>query len=411
MYLDVIGIGAINYDYIFFCKKLEYRNRSMPEFGQEYLSSSVRETLEDEIDTMLFTTPHDIQFCGSAYFAIKTVNAIYPELKTSYVGVCGNPTRRERKAGFTGNIEDEFKFLYNKDWLFYDDGPPGIALIRLFKGTRNWIDINAGVNNNLVQHIERKKQELGQNAFVDFLANTKWIHISSLADFNQFQYLISEVEKAKEINPWLKVSFDPGYEYTKKYRLQLREAFKISDYIFLNKNEVDNLTGNSSLKGENQFSILSSILNKDNNGKNVIVIKGKNHHQIINYLEGVPYTKTFWHSLLKPYQIHNDTGAGDAFAGGLIAALLSNDMLVQEEAAIHLGAVAASARMKAKAEPFECIHRATNKFLRIKQKNEQLNFYQRLRLEIDNKKSVFVGIITAIITGLISSFLWEIIIK
>lgn len=39
MYLDVIGIGAINYDYIFFCKKLEYRNRSMPEFGQEYLSS------------------------------------------------------------------------------------------------------------------------------------------------------------------------------------------------------------------------------------------------------------------------------------------------------------------------------------------------------------------------------------
>jgi len=39
-YLDIIGIGAINYDYIFFCKELEYKNRMLPEFGQEYLNST-----------------------------------------------------------------------------------------------------------------------------------------------------------------------------------------------------------------------------------------------------------------------------------------------------------------------------------------------------------------------------------
>ena len=254
MQLDVIGIGAINFDYIFYCKKLEYKNRLKPEFGQEYLTASVRETLEDEIDTLMFTTPHDVQFCGSAYFAIKTINAIYPDLKTSYVGVCGKPTLREKKAGFSGNAKDEFEFLYNKDWLFFDDGPPGIALIRLFRGTRNWIDINAGVNNNLVKYIKLQKEKLGKDSFVDFLASSKWVHISSLADFAQFQYLVSEIAKAKEKNPWMKVSFDPGYEYTKKYRLQLMDAFKISDYIFLNQNEVDNLTGNSSLKGENKYS-------------------------------------------------------------------------------------------------------------------------------------------------------------
>ena len=37
-YLDIIGIGAINYDYIFFCKESEYKNRMLPEFGQEYLN-------------------------------------------------------------------------------------------------------------------------------------------------------------------------------------------------------------------------------------------------------------------------------------------------------------------------------------------------------------------------------------
>lgn len=90
--LDLIGIGALNFDYMFYCKKLEYKNRALPEFGQEYLSSSVREALEDEIDALMYTTPHDIQFCGSAYFALKTATAININLKTSYVGGCGKPT-------------------------------------------------------------------------------------------------------------------------------------------------------------------------------------------------------------------------------------------------------------------------------------------------------------------------------
>lgn len=138
-------------------------------------------------------------------------------------------------------------------------------------------------------------------------------------------------------------------------------------------------------------------------------IKNKNHHQLIHYIDGVVYTKRFWHSVLKPYQIHNDTGAGDAFAGGLIAGILSKDMLSKQEAAIRLGAIAASARMRTKTEPFERIHNATSRFLREKQRNEQLNLYQKVRLEMEAKQSVFIGILTAIITGVISSYIWEII--
>ena len=113
--LDIIGIGAINFDYIFFCKEEKENN----------------------------------QICGSSYFALKTAHAIFPEMKLSYVGVCGMPTKRELEMGFDTNIKDEFSFLHNTDWLFYDDGKPGIALVRTIKGTRNHVNIDPGVNNKL----------------------------------------------------------------------------------------------------------------------------------------------------------------------------------------------------------------------------------------------------------------------
>lgn len=406
-YLDVIGIGAVNYDYIFYCKKSEYRNRSMPEFGQEYLALTDREVLEDEIDTLLYSAHYDIQLGGSSFLAIKTINSICPELKISYVGVCGNPTTRELKAGFSGSVDDNFSFLSSKDWLFYDNSCPGIALVRLCHGTRNWIDISTGANNRLQELIDEKKKVNGENAFVEFLSRSKWIHLSSLANFSHFLYIVNEVEKAKEINPWLKISFDPGYEYTKLHRLQLKKIFGMSDYIFLNENEIDNLVGNSSLSKENKYKALSTLFSTQMNHTNFIVIKSKKCHQVVNFINGVPYSRTFWHNVFRPYQIHNDTGAGDAFAGGIIAGLLSNDLLAHQRSAIQLGAIVAAARMRAKSDPFKHIQIVAEKYSKKFQKNRQINLHQRIRQQIDDKMPFIVGIIIAIITGLLSSFLWE----
>ncbi len=205
-YLDIIGIGAINFDYIFFCKELEYKNRRLPEFGQEYLNGS-REAIYEDINKLIYTTEHTHQLCGSAFFAIKTAHAIFPELKLSYVGVCGKPTKRELDAGFSADIKEEFSFLDNTDWLFFDEGDPGIALVRVVKGTRNWIDINTGVNSKLQQYIQNKEKQDGID-LAEFLSKSKWIHLSSLADFDQFAFLVHKVKKAKEKNPLLRVSLN-----------------------------------------------------------------------------------------------------------------------------------------------------------------------------------------------------------
>lgn len=161
----------------------------MPEFGQEYLNSS-RGSIYDDINKLMYTTEHTIQICGSAFYALKTVHSIDSKLMLSYVGVCGKPSKKELDVGFTTNIKEEFSFLYNTDWLFFDEGAPGLSLVRLENGTRNWVDINPGANSRLKEYIINKEKQEGDKSFIEFLSKSKWIHISSLSDFEQFQFIV-----------------------------------------------------------------------------------------------------------------------------------------------------------------------------------------------------------------------------
>lgn len=349
--LDIIGIGAINFDYIFFCKEEKENNQNCSEIGQENLNNS-REMIYENIDRLKQNTEHTHQICGSSYFALKTAHAIFPEMKLSYVGVCGMPTKRELEMGFDTNIKDEFSFLHNTDWLFYDDGKPGIALVRTIKGTRNHVNIDPGVNNKLKEYIVSKEKQEGKGKFIEFLSKSRWIHISSLSDFEQFMYLIHKVEEAKKINPLLKVSMDPGYEYTKKYKADLKEIMNIADYIFLNKIEADNLMEDEVIKEDDKYEGLSLLFEEYKlSDKQLIIIKNQAKHSLVSFQNNQFIISDFWHKKLKDKEIKNDTGAGDAFAGGFISSMLSRQLL-SYPLSIEMGTISAIARMKSYADPF-----------------------------------------------------------
>ena len=403
--LDVIGIGALNYDCMFHCPKASHQAEK-PEEGEEDFSSYSRDLITDEIMRLLHTTPYDYQFGGSSFFALKTIHAITPELKTSFVGVYSNPTSCEKSVGFQASIEDEFSFLTNREWLFYSDAAPGIALVRLNKGLRNSIKIDTGCNDLLVSLIKEKEKQHTESQFAHFLADAKWIHISSLADFNQFLFIVEKIKEAKQINPYLKASIDPGYEYTKKHRLQLKKILGLFDYIFLNENELNNLVGDSNLSDIEMYNELKSYLSPELIS-NVIMLKSKRRNRIIHFINGVAYSKSIWHDVLSTFKIYNDTGAGDAFAGGVIASMLSKDLFIQQSIAIKIGATAASARMTAKKNPFENIKIATQKEILSIVKNEEINNRQRILLTLNKWLPRIIELIVAILTGLLSSAIWE----
>lgn len=82
--------------------------------------------------------------------------------------------------------------------------------MKLYRRQRQFISILTGANNSLLNCIQKK----GEYEFINFLASAKWIHITSLKDTSQFISIIEYVHQAQIINPHLKISFDPGYDYT-----------------------------------------------------------------------------------------------------------------------------------------------------------------------------------------------------
>lgn len=218
-YVDVIGIGAINYDYMFHCKKTDNINVS-PDSGREDIGRPENE-VENEIVELYRSGKEPVtQIGGSAFLALKAIHAIDKTLSISYVSVCGQLNDFDKRYGNISNIKSELAFIDNQDWLFYtDDTTPtekryiGKSVVRLHKHVRDNIKISNGANDLLLDCIEKKEKEDG-TPLVDFLAQAKWIHISSLSTFEQFEKIMSYVFKAKEKNRFLRISIDPGFQYT-----------------------------------------------------------------------------------------------------------------------------------------------------------------------------------------------------
>lgn len=345
--LDVICLGAINYDYMFHCTAEDIE---LDQDGDENLGNTIGE-VEADIDELLqkrraYTT----QIGGSAFITLKVVKHILPQLKVAYVGVCGEPSSFEHRFGKSNNIEAELSHLDDREWLFTTkerfDTPNnrtvGKSVVRLYNHTRNCIKISACSNNTLRERIEEK--EAAGDSFVEYLTKAKWIHFSSLADFYQFEANMKAAIEAKKRNPNLKISLDPGFEFTSKRREELRPLVQYVDYIFLNKAEKNNVGMNKESARELYQNLCDYFAGVNPNPAITLIVKYDDRHEVINFEDKKAKIQTIRHTKLYNYQLNNDTGAGDSFAGGFIAGMM-DERVEGIEGAVQIGVLAAKGRM------------------------------------------------------------------
>lgn len=412
-FIDVIGIGAINYDYMFPCKKT-FSNDPTPDNGEENIGVP-NETVEEEINELLSTGKryYSTQIGGSALLALKAIHAIDKSLSIGFVGVCGQTSEFDKRHGKNLNLRSELSFINNQDWLFYtDETAPidkryiGKAAVKLNKSnTRGGIDISIGANDLILDLITEKEQD-GEDRLAVYLSHARWIHISSLSRFEQFERIMEYVIEAKEKNPLLKISLDPGDQYTKYKKVELQKYLKEVDYVFLNKKEYNNLILNEDLpENEKHIKISTYFNDPEDVYTKVFVIKSKSQHELIDFVNGTSYV--YYHRSLPFYKINNDTGAGDCFAGGFIAGLLSNKLISQQPAPISLGVLAAKARMSAmtNSSVYENIEQVSKKFFMKKYKNGEMNRRQRAKLFFQSHAEFAIGFITSLIITYICSLL------
>lgn len=349
--LDVICIGAVNYDYMFHCTADDI-NIKEGQDGDEKLSNPISEVENDIFELIEKDREYTTQIGGSAFITLKVIKHILRDLNVSYVGSCGIPTEFDLKYGKSNNIEEELAHLDDREWLFTDhensenpyDKAIAKSVVRLYNHSRNCIKIAPCANNMLLKKIQEKECKK-RGAFARYLAEAKWIHLSSLSDFSQFEVIMDYVIEAKQINKNLKISMDPGFEYTSIRRDRLQRLMRVVDYVFLNNAEKGNIGLNAETEQELNQNLFDYFTNEEMNASRKLIVKHIDHHEISSFSDGKIETYIIPHTILPISELNNDTGAGDSFAGGFIAGMLADGLHADIEKAINLGVIAAKGRM------------------------------------------------------------------
>lgn len=347
--LDVVCIGAINYDYMFHCTKDDLNTADQD--GDENLGNTLAEVEADIEELFHKRREYSTQIGGSAFITLKVIKHILPHLKGAYVSVCGTPNNFDLRYGKSNNIEAELAHLDDREWLFttkerYDEPlnrGVGKSVVRLYNHTRNCIKITACANNTILERIEEKEAAGGDLA--TYLSGAKWVHLSSLSDFNQWESIMLRVIKAKSMNPDLKISVDPGFEFTHKWKERLCPLIRHADYVFLNKTEKGNLGDHAESAQQLYQNLCDYFMDENGKSNTTLIIKYDDRHEIIGFENGNAKIRTIRHKKLFNYQLNNDTGAGDSLAGGFISGMLDERVNGDIEGPIQVGVLAAKGRM------------------------------------------------------------------
>ncbi|MGC8495013.1 MAG: carbohydrate kinase family protein [Syntrophobacteraceae bacterium] len=286
---------------------------------------------------------------GSAYLAIKSIKSLRFAISAGFVGVAGNPQQLEKISGWDAGLDLELDYLKSQPWVFTSSGQPGRALVALHKGKRQWIEISSGANEELWERISGRESE-GKD-FTDYLASARWVHLTSLRDFNQFLHFCERLAQAKLRNPNLKVSIDPGYEYTFKHAHDLLRTLKVADFVFLNQSEFRNLSKEKTFPIRPDLQRLPGPLSA---GSQTLVVKNECYNELLQAHSDGFVSNRYHHR--KVSQPIDDTGAGDIFAGGFIAGMLSPRFNGQLSASVLLGARLAATKLKSKGFPYDAFH-------------------------------------------------------
>jgi ribokinase len=165
---------------------------------------------------------------------------------------------------------------------------------------------------------------------LDYINQARMLHLSSFADDRQFKVSLEVIDR---LDSSVKVSFAPGALYTAKGVEPLAPILKRTYVLFINQNEIRQLTGGDVIAGTESClnqgcHIVAVTLGK---GARLEIGKGASHRTVI----AVCYIRDSHNE----YVIESDsqalvsevdtTGAGDAFAAGFLYGLLKEEELRQ----------------------------------------------------------------------------------
>jgi len=288
-HIDVISLGALNVDHI-------YRVERILEDGEAVVKESA-------------------SFPGGS--AANTVYGLARlGVSTGFIGAVGDDAEGKllrqdfHKVGVdTGQIKVNPEARTGSTLCLSDE--LGRRSIYVLPGANNMLTIN--------------------DLDLDYINQAKMLHVSSFVDDAQFQILLKLMDK---LDSSVKVSFSPGALYVSKGLESLKPVLARTQVLFVNQNEIRQLTGADASTGA------ETCLKY---GCKLIVVtfsKGADDKDtdVVSYIRTAENEYTVESSRKNKTMISDTTGAGDAFAAGFLYSLLNEKSL---EECGRLGDIAA----------------------------------------------------------------------
>ncbi|AZK93848.1 MULTISPECIES: PfkB family carbohydrate kinase [Streptomyces] len=344
---DVVGIGALNLDYIHSADlqgqgggpagaggpprlKLIRRianllpeGRPAPEWGTEAaVDEDIVYAALEAADTSRLRT----SLGGSAYNALHTLAHLQLDLRLGYVGVAGRvpgPGLSAVQQLRADGIDHRF--------VAEDDGQLcGVCFSFTEDGERTLLT-HAGANTAMAAHLDRSFEPL-----VDYLASARIVHVTSFLDPDTPPRLLELLRAVKRASPATLISVDPGHVWAGDATGPVAGIVAAADYLLLNHREFrelgaagDDRAAGPDPTGNADEDAAARILRRLSGDRAQLLVKRRSGIHVWRDDGSKMFDEFYPQLVLDDDEIEDATGAGDVFAAGLLAVLAGDRLQIE----------------------------------------------------------------------------------
>lgn len=229
---EIVGFGALNVDLIASASRLSQKMAEQISESTARFEWNIEGPVDEAVITKaiqrLGASSLDASLGGSAWITIFALAQMRVDIRLGYVGVAG----RIETPGLS--------FIRQMDLLGIDrrwvarrsDRLSGMCLSFLDDVERVMLT-HPGANFAMAEHLRDNGE-----AIAAYLARAQVVHVTSFLDKVTPPLMLEVLTAARRLNPLLRISFDPGYDWAEHRTDSIDGILALSDLLFVNHREL-----------------------------------------------------------------------------------------------------------------------------------------------------------------------------